>query len=116
MDTPKVRVGQTLVIHGDDWHLRIFAAHARPNDLAPTYWVLYEDAYGDLAYDIVTAEELDRRIRDIAADAGDESPEAGAAAPQSLDDLLRKANEYLHKQYPPKLCPLDLVLELKDFS
>ncbi len=97
---PKVIFGQTLIIHGDDWQVRIFSSASQPRYPERTYFVLHEDAYGEQILQMQTEAEIDARL-------GAAVKNGGLVSPRSLEEALRLANidrsmnEYNFPATPP---------------
>ncbi len=82
---PKVKFGKILVIHGDDWQVRIFSSASQPRHPERTYWVLSEGAYGNEHLELRTETEIDALLA-----AGAKS--SFSPTPRTLEDALRSAN------------------------
>lgn len=78
--TPTVKFGKSIVIHGDDWQARVFSSASQPKRPERSFFVLYEDAYGEQSLDQVTEAELDERLA------------RGRFGPHSVEEMLRMAN------------------------
>ena len=103
--TPKVKFGKTLVIHGDDWQMRIFSSASQPRHPEKTYWVLSEDAYGDQSLQLRTEACIDAEL--AMGVKGTFSP-----TPNSLEDALRMAN--LDRSMNEYSFPAPTPIEMKD--
>ncbi len=102
---PKVKFGKTLVIHGDDWQVRIFASASQPRHPDRTYWVLSEGAHGDEHLELRTETEIDAQL--AMGVKGTFSP-----TPNSLEDALRMAN--LDRSMNEYSFPAPAPVEMKD--
>jgi len=78
---PKVKIGKSIVISGDDWQVRIFSSASQPAYPERSYFVLFEDAYGDQTLAQVTEAELNERLANN-----------GSSPPNSVEEMLRMAN------------------------
>ncbi len=58
----KVSFGKSIVIHGDDWQVRIFASASQPRHPEQTYWVLTETPYDEQTLEMLTEAQIDARL------------------------------------------------------
>lgn len=103
--TPKVKIGKSIVIQGDDYQVRIFSSASQPKHPERTYHVLYEDAYGEQILDLMTEAELNKRF------AQGDSAEPGYG-PVSVEDMLRMANQ--DRSMNEYSFPAPTPIEMKD--
>ncbi len=100
MEPVKVKIGQSILILGDDFMVRIFSSGSQPKYPERTYHVLYEDAYGDESMDLLTEAELNERLS------------KSSNAPHSVEEMLRMANQ--HRQMDAYSFPPQKPIVLKD--
>lgn len=82
----KVKFGKTIVIHGEDWQIRIFASASQPRHPERTYFVLTESPYDGHALEMMTEAEIDARLAAV-------SKGSVITTPASLEDVLRMGNQ-----------------------
>ena len=98
--TPKASFGKSLVVHVDDWQVRIFASASQPRHPERTYHVLYEDAYGEQSLEMLTEAQLDERLV------------RGQYGFKSVEDMLRMANQ--DRSMNEYSFPAPTPIEMKD--
>ena len=79
--TPKVKLATNIVIIRDDYQVRIFSSASQPKYPERTYFVLYEDAYGEQTLETVTEAELNENLA------------KATVPPHSVEEMLRMANQ-----------------------
>ena len=99
MEPVKVKIGQSILILGEDYRVRIFSSGSQPKHPERSYHVLYEDAYGEQSMDLVTEAELNERLS------------KATSGPRSVEEMLRMANQHRamnEYSFPP---PTPIVLK-----
>ena len=79
--TPKVKLATNIVIILDDCQVRIFSSASQPKYPERSFYILYEDAYGEQTLESVTEAELNEKLA------------KASAAPRSVEEMLRMANQ-----------------------
>ncbi len=98
--TPKVKIGTSIVIQGDDWQARIFSSGSQPKYPERSYFMLVEDAYGEEHLERLTEAELNERLA------------KASCPPHSIEDMLRMAN--LDRSMNEYSFPAPTPIEMKD--
>ena len=98
--TPKVKIATNIVIIRDDYQVRIFSSASQPKYPERTYFVLYEDAYGEQTLETMTEAVLN------------ESLAKATEAPHSVEEMFRMAN--LDRSMNEYTFPAPTPIEMKD--
>ena len=100
MQTPKVKIATNIVIIGDDYQARIFSSASQPKYPYRSYFMLYEDAYGEQTLETLTETQLNERLA------------KATAAPHSVEEMFRMAN--LDRSMNEYSFPATSPVEMKD--
>ncbi len=102
---PTVIFGKTLIIHGDDWQVRIFSSASQPKYPERTYFVLNEDAYGERTLHLQTEAEINAVLAGSVKN-------GGCVSPRTLAEAFRMAN--LDREMNEYSFPAPTPIEMKD--
>jgi len=98
--TPKVKIATNIVIIRDDYQVRIFSSASQPKYPERSFYVFYEDAYGEQTLETVTEAELNERLA------------KASEAPHSVEEMFRMANQ--DRSMNEYSFPAPTPIEMKD--